>query len=751
MFVYFDSHGVLKEIISEGAFRNGDSERDEIYVYIEGDPYFASGWVKYKLPNGNETIESCFYDMNNHQVYKELPKEPLRNLKYFSYDHTTTVSGQTKVGYMFYKIIVPSAVLNASEDDATIPTKNNLIISRIRMVASDSSITSLGALVFSVESNIGILTDDSINESQYNYLLAKSDLGNPIVFTPSWTGTVLNFTNNGNLPNPAGVDLKGATGVSVNGFTKISTVGLVDTYRISLDNGTYYDIPISNGKGITSVSELSWFGLEHTYRMSFNDETYQDFIVRDGNGIVNISKIKTSGLVDTYRVMTNEGGIYDYDFTVTNGKDGIYITGISKTASVGNVDTYTITMSDATTYSFDVVNGTDGTDGTTAGFGTPTITINQLPEGSTPTATVGTSGPNTAKVFSFVLNIPKGDTGQSTQWYFGNGSPTNDLGNINDIYCNQANYNIYLKTGATTWTLKGNIKGADGVGIQSVYLSASSGAIDTYTILYTDTTTSTFTVTNANVWRNGSGVPSNNTGYTNDYYLNTSNGDIYKKGSSTWSKIGNIKGQKGDMGPSYVIDGAGTPSTAPMYDGVTIPDAYYLDTNTGKIYKFDKHNTNSWILIYEPTTAEGVIVEASDISNTIADALTGAVKFEDTALTISLNFYVDDNLVWYSNSAEDNDFIRVPIPNQFLTKLRNASAFNNVTTGNVFRCPATFVRHNTSNEYLGFSGHAEIYLTDPLDPDQDVFIEMYCDESLTKHDKIFISVCCTIVLDDINS
>lgn len=632
MFVYFDSHGVLKEIISEGAFRNGDSERDEIYVFIEGEPYFASGWVKYKLPNGNETIESCFYDMNNHQVYKELPKEPLRNLKYFSYDHTTTVSGQTKVGYMFYKIIVPSAVLNASEDDATIPTKNNLIISRIRMVASDSSITSLGALVFSVESNIGILTDDSINESQYNYLLAKSDLGNPIVFTPSWIGTVLNFTNNGNLPNPAGVDLKGATGVSVNGFSKISTVGLVDTYRLSLDNGNYYDIPVSNGKGIASIT-----------------------------------KNETHGLVDTYLVTYNDGTTTTFD--VTNGKDGTYIYSISKTASVGNVDTYTITMSDSSTFSFDVVNGIDGTDGTSAGFGTPTITINQLPEGSTPTATVGTSGPNTAKVFSFVLNIPKGDTGQSTQWYFGNGSPANDLGNINDIYCNQANYNIYLKTGATTWTLKGNIKGADGVGIQNIYLSATSGAVDTYTILYTDSTTSTFTVTNANVWRNGSGVPSNNTGNTNDYYLNTSNGDVYKKGSSSWSKIGNIKGQKGDIGPSYVTNGAGTPSAAPTYDGVVIPDAYYLDTNTGKIYKFDKHNTYSWILIYEPSS-NNLQPYTVTLQNTqpYVFELNGAPDI-NTYLTITVVAYLDSSV--YGNSSNQLRSVDKPIIEGELLKVNH--------------------------------------------------------------------------------
>ena len=78
MFVYYDSNGVLKEIISEAPFRNGDSERDTIYVYIEDEPVFNSGWVKYKLPNGTETTETAFYDVSVPitQVYKELPTKP---------------------------------------------------------------------------------------------------------------------------------------------------------------------------------------------------------------------------------------------------------------------------------------------------------------------------------------------------------------------------------------------------------------------------------------------------------------------------------------------------------------------------------------------------------------------------------------------------------------------------------------------------------------------------------------------------
>jgi hypothetical protein len=42
----------------------------------------------------------------------------------------------------------------------------------------------------------------------------------------------------------------------------------------------------------------------------------------------------------------------------------------------------------------------------------------------------------------------------------------------------------------------GHIKGSDGKGIQNITKTGTSGLIDTYTITYTDGSTSTFTVTN---------------------------------------------------------------------------------------------------------------------------------------------------------------------------------------------------------------------------------------------------------------
>ena len=44
----------------------------------------------------------------------------------------------------------------------------------------------------------------------------------------------------------------------------------------------------------------------------------------------------------------------------------------------------------------------------------------------------------------------------------------------------------------------GNVKGKDGRGISKIEKTASTETVDTYTITYTDNTTSTFTINNSN-------------------------------------------------------------------------------------------------------------------------------------------------------------------------------------------------------------------------------------------------------------
>jgi len=54
-----------------------------------------------------------------------------------------------------------------------------------------------------------------------------------------------------------------------------------------------------------------------------------------------------------------------------------------------------------------------------------------------------------------------GGGGIGSKWLGGSGTPSNSFGNIGDWYINTATADIYEKTGATTWTLRLNIKGKD--------------------------------------------------------------------------------------------------------------------------------------------------------------------------------------------------------------------------------------------------------------------------------------------------
>lgn len=68
--------------------------------------------------------------------------------------------------------------------------------------------------------------------------------------------------------------------------------------------------------------------------------------------------------------------------------------------------------------------GPQGEVGEAAGFGTPTISVETLDEGSTATASVRATGEDTEKVFSFNFGIPKGNTGRGIETVVSDG---NDL------------------------------------------------------------------------------------------------------------------------------------------------------------------------------------------------------------------------------------------------------------------------------------------------------------------------------------
>lgn len=172
--------------------------------------------------------------------------------------------------------------------------------------------------------------------------------------------------------------------------------------------------------------------------------------------------------------------------TAPTGADGVGISDISKTGTSGSEDTYTISLTDGTSTTFTVINGTDGQDGTNGVDGTN-----------------GTDGLNGA-----------------------NGTDGNGIDNISKISSsdNIDTYSILLTDGtSTTFTVTNGVDGtngtngqdgadgkdgidgvigadgqdgADGVGITGISKTSSSGVEDTYTISLTDSSSTTFIVTN---------------------------------------------------------------------------------------------------------------------------------------------------------------------------------------------------------------------------------------------------------------
>ena len=96
-----------------------------------------------------------------------------------------------------------------------------------------------------------------------------------------------------------------------NGTAKKLTGQILENWLVSFADG--------HG-GIQSIAKLSTSGLVDTYRITLADTTAFDFVVNNGRGITGISKTSTSGLVDTYTISYNNGTTST--FTVKNGEKG---------------------------------------------------------------------------------------------------------------------------------------------------------------------------------------------------------------------------------------------------------------------------------------------------------------------------------------------------------------------------------------------------------------------------------------------
>lgn len=131
------------------------------------------------------------------------------------------------------------------------------------------------------------------------------------------------------------------------------------------------------------------------------------------------------------------------------------------------------------------------------------------------------------------------------------------------LYLNTNTYELWKCVGVNSWLSLGTLQGADGNGIASIAKTSTSGLVDTYTITYDDTTTTTFNVTNGqngSMWYKGTAITGTGTGITgfpgnkDDFYLNSSTGIVYNctatggasnPGAATWDYVMTLSGGGG--------------------------------------------------------------------------------------------------------------------------------------------------------------------------------------------------------------
>ena len=101
-------------------------------------------------------------------------------------------------------------------------------------------------------------------------------------------------------------------------------------------------------------------------------------------------------------------------------------------------------------------------------------------------------------------------------WLHGDKDPTADDGADGDLWYNTKSGDTFAKAD-DAWAKIGNLHGDDG----------EAGS----------------------VWHHGNRNPAAGDGADGDYWLNTKSSDVFAKADDAWAKIGNIKGDDGDIGP----------------------------------------------------------------------------------------------------------------------------------------------------------------------------------------------------------
>lgn len=396
--------------------------------------------------------------------------------------------------------------------------------------------------------------------------------------------------------------------------------------------------------------------LTGTLTVTLADGTVETFSVTNGRGITSITKTGTSDLEDTYEITYNDGST-PTEFTVTNGRS---IESIGYVESVGLDDYYQINYnddSDPTT--FIVHNGAKGDTGDnwyvhikwSATEPTQDSDMSDTPDNWIGIYSgLGETAPTSYSEYTWFEY--KGETGDT-----GNGIESISLYSSSGVV---DTYRVLFTNGSST-----TFDVTNGSNISSITKTSSAGLTDTYTVTLTNSDTTSFTVSNAksitSITPPGNpGLP----GQTDRYIINFNNGDatffdVYNgtNGTGSVSLVDNIAPLGGSV--PLLTFGNG----APTVDTPGSVKSRYFDTLNNQLYicvAVDEESTpNTYTWRGSSVTVDSYLSTTSTnpVQNAVLTALLGTTPLDTTAQTLTgaVNEILDDISGFADNLADEYD------------------------------------------------------------------------------------------------